>query len=174
MSIDFIFVSSKKFVIKAKKDVDVDESISKKFRIEIDFELSSNDLIYYTKNDIRRLCIFNFVKIKIFRLIHDVNAHVDVHRNFNKITNTFYISRLFKKFRRYVKHCFNCQITQIKRHRFYDELMFITSFFYSFHIIIINFILILFDELNAMFIDTNKYFRRFVFIVDKFIYNVNQ
>ena len=170
MSANLIFISSKKFAV----DADEDESVSKKFRIDVDFELSFDDLIYYIENDIRRLCIFNSIEIKIFRLIHDVNAYADVHRSFNKITNTLYIFRLFKKIRRYVKHCFSCQMTQTKRHRFYDELMLITSSSYSFHIITINFIFVLFDELNALFTVIDKYSRKIVFIIDKFTYNVNQ
>ena len=104
MSTNFIFISLKKSAVNANEN----EFISKKFRIDVDFELSFDDLIYYIENDIRRLCIFNSIKIKIFRLIHDVNAYADVHRSFNKILNTLYIFRLFKKIRRYVKHCFNC------------------------------------------------------------------
>ena len=173
MSTNFISATSKKkFVVDA--DENVNEFVSKKFRIDVNFKLSSDDLIYYIDSDIRRLCIFNSMKIKIFRLIHDVNAHVNVYRFFNKISNTFYISRLFRKIRRYVKHCSSCQMTQTKRHRFYDELMFITSFSYSFHIITINFILVLFDDLNNIFTIIDKYLKRFIFIVEKFTYNVNQ
>ena len=73
-----------------------------------------------------------------------------------------------------MKHCSCCQMTQIRRHRFYDELMFITSLSYSFHIITINFIFVLFDDLNNIFTIIDKYSKRFIFIVDKFTYNVNQ
>ena len=173
MSTNFTSATSKKeFAVDA--DENADELVSKKFRIDINFELSSDDLIYYVEDNIRRLCIFNSVKMKIFRLIHDVNAHVDVHRFFNKISNTLYISRLFKKIRRYVKHCSNCQMTQTKRHRLYDELMLITSSSYSFHIIAINFVLVLFDELNALFTIIDKYSRKIVLIIDKFTYSANQ
>ena len=37
----------------------------RKFRIDIDFELSSNDLIYYIDIEYRRLCISNIMKKKI-------------------------------------------------------------------------------------------------------------
>lgn len=150
-----------------------DERISKKFRIEIDFELFEK-LIYYTENEIRRLCLFINVEEKIFRLTHDENMHVDIHRYFNRIANIFYISRLSKKIRRYIEHCFNCQFTQTKRHRSYEKLMLITSSSQLFHTIIIDFILTLFDELNVIFIVTNKFSRRVTLIFDKFIYNVNQ
>ena len=45
---------------------------------------------------------------KIFRLIHDENHHFEMHRCYERIFSTFYISQLFRKFRRYIEHCFNC------------------------------------------------------------------
>ena len=45
---------------------------------------------------------------------------------------------------------------------------------YSFHIIVMNFMLILFDNLNIVLIVIDKFSRRIIFIIDKFIYNVNQ
>ena len=84
--------STKSFVAKISNN----ERISKKFRIEIDFELFEK-LIYYTRDETRRLCFFINIENKIFRLIHDENIHVEVHRCFNKIINIFYISRLSKK-----------------------------------------------------------------------------
>ena len=63
-----------------------------------------------------------------------------------------------------------CQLNQIKRHRFYEKLIFIFMSFKSFHTLIINFIITLFDEWYALFIVTNKYFRRVMLIYDKIIY----
>ena len=52
--------------------------------------------------------------------------------------------------------------------------MFIVSSSYSFHIIAMNFILILFDDLNVVLTIIDRFSRRMIFIIDKFIYNVNQ
>ena len=87
---------------------------------------------------------------------------------------TLFISRLSRKIRRYIKYCLNCQLTQIKRYRLYEKLMFIVSSLYFFHIIIINFILTLFENLNIVLTIIDKFFRRITFIIDKFIYNINQ
>ena len=111
---------------------------------------------------------------KIFRLVHDENHHFEVHRCYERIFSIFYISRLFRKLRRYIEHCFNCQLTQTKRHRFYEKLISINSSFYSFHIIVLNFIVALPDELNAIFDITCKHFRRVSLMIDKIIYNVNE
>ena len=101
-------------------------------------------------------------------------ARVDVYRFFNKISNTFNISRLFKKIRRYIKYDSNCQMTQTKHYQFYDELIFIMLFSYSFYIITINFIFVLFDDLNSIFTIIDNYSKRFIFFVDKFTYNIIQ
>ena len=150
------------------------EYVFKKLRIDVDFELAFDELIYNINTNVRRLCIFVVVKQEIYNLIYDDVVHADIHRCYNRITNILYISRLTKKIRSYVKHCFNCQFNQIKRHRFYDELMFITSSSQFFHIIIIDFILKLFEKMNVIFIVIDKFFRRVMFILDKFIYDVSE
>ena len=132
-----------------------------------------NDIIYHVNNTIRRSCIFNSIKREIFRFAHDDNHHFEIHRCYERIFDTLYISRLFKKIKKYVEHCFNCQLIQIKRYKSYDELMSIISFSTLFHIIIINFILILSSDLNIVFTMINKYSKRVSLIVDKITYNVN-
>ena len=80
------------------------------------------------------------------------------------------MSRFFKKFRRYLKHCFQCQFNQIKKHRFYEKLILIINSFMSFHIIAINFIIALSNAYDALLIVTNKFFRRIFFMIDHIIY----
>lgn len=70
--------------------------IFKKFRINIDFKLI-DELIYYIKNNTRRLCFFVTMRKKVFRLIYNENAHFDIHRCYDRITKTFYIFKLSKK-----------------------------------------------------------------------------
>ena len=146
----------------------------RKFRTSIDFELVSNNLIYYIDIKYRRLCISNIMKKEIFKLIHDDNAYTSIHKYYNRLIKTLFISRLSRKIRRYIEYCSSCQLTQIKQHRLYEKLMSIVSSSYSFHIIAINFILILFDNLNIVLIVIDKFSRRIIFIIDKFIYNINQ
>ena len=99
------------------------KSIFKKLRTNINFALNENEIIYHIEDDFRRSCISIFVKREIFRLVHDENHHSEVYRNYDRISSILYISRLFRKIRKYIKHCLICQLTQTKRHRFYDELM---------------------------------------------------
>ena len=154
-------------------EISDDISIFKQLRIGVDFELNLNDFIYNINIEIKRLCIFVVVKSKMYRLIHDNAVHVDIHRCYNRLTNIFYISRLFRKLKRYIKHCFNCQLNQIKRHRSYDELIFIKFSSYSFYIIVINLIFDLSNNLNVILIVIDKFSRRIFTISDKFIYDVN-
>ena len=146
----------------------------RKFRIDIDFELSSNDLIYYIDFEYRWLYISSVMKKKVFKLIYDDNAYTSIHKCYNRLVRTLFISRLLRKIRRYIKHCLNCQLTQIKQYRLYEKLIFIVSSLYFFHIIIMNFILTLFKNLNIVLTIIDKFSRRIIFIIDKFIYNINQ
>ena len=140
----------------------------KKIYIDVQFNLK-NDFIYHI-DERRRLCISISCKKKIFRIIHDNNHHVDRHRFYQFIFDVLYVSRLFKKFRRYLKHCFQCQFNQIKKYRFYEKLIFIINFLMSFHIIVINFIMIFSNAYDALLIVTNKLFRRIFFIIDHTTY----
>ena len=105
-----IFVTSSS-ITTSKEFLSINEKcIFKKIRININFKLI-DDLIYYIKNDTRRLYFFVTIKKKVFRLTYDENAHFNIHRCYNRIMKTFYIFKLSKKIRRYIEHYFNCQLT---------------------------------------------------------------
>ena len=138
-------------------EVNNDISIFKKLRIEIDFELNSNDFIYNISTEMRRLCIPLTVKPEIYRLIHNDATHADIHRCYNRLIEILYISRLSRKLKRYIEHCSSCQLNQTKRHKSYNELVFIKFSSHSFHIIVINFILDLSKKMNVIFIVIDKF-----------------
>ena len=50
------------FIVESK----IDEFILKKFRIDIDFQLISDDIIYHFETDVNRSCIFKSIKKKNF------------------------------------------------------------------------------------------------------------
>ena len=145
--------------------LDVEETIFKKFRTRIDFEIK-DDLIYYIERNRSRLCILKILKEEIFRLAHDDNQHVEAHRCFHRISKTMFISRLLRKIRSYVDHCLSCQVNQTKRHRSYEELMSIFTTSHSFHIIAMNFIVGLLDKYDSLLIITNKFSRRLLLILE--------
>jgi len=84
----------------------VKKFVSKKFCIEINFELR-DDLIYYFDEDNTRLrlCISRSTKKNIFKTIHNNNYHFNYHRYFARICETLFISRTLNKIRIYVEHC---------------------------------------------------------------------
>ena len=140
-SFEFNRSITSKIFVNRRSSVDQSNNFSKFKKIYIDIEFAlKNNLIYYLKKNRRRLCILKSCETDIFRLAHDDNQHFDRHRCYQRIADVLYISRLFKKLRFYLKHCFDCQLNQTKRHRFYDELISIFSFSRSFHIVTINFI----------------------------------
>ena len=141
----------------------------KSIRIEIDFKMIDDFIYYIDINDRDKLCISKSLKKKIFRQVHDENHHVEIHRCYSRISKILFIFKLLKKFRVYIKHCLSCQINQIKRHAFYKKLMFIFIVSQSFYIIIINFIIKLFDKYNCFLIIIDKFSRRLLFILDYFI-----
>ena len=150
------------------------KSISKKLKTGINFALNTNDIIYHVDLDTRRSCISVAVKREIFRLAHDENQHSGVHRCYDRIASTMYILRLSRKIRRYIEYCSICQLVQTKRHRPYEELMPITSPSRSFHIIAIDFILAMSDEMNTVMSATCKHSRRISLILDKKTYETKK
>ena len=118
----------KKQLFKKIIENDVDEI--KINSINVDVELKK-DLIYYIKKD-NRLCILFSCEKNILKEIHDRNMHAKHQKTYKKLIKTIFMLKMFKKVKQYVKHCFLCQLNQIKGHVFYEELMFISTSILSF------------------------------------------
>ena len=137
---------------------------------EIEFILKNNHVYFVFENITSRFCISWFMKKIIFATTHDENHHCDFHRVYVRIFEFLYIRHLVKKFKKYIKHCKKCIENQIVRHVFYDELHSIKSIALFFHIIIIDFILALsefLNDMNSVFITTNKFFKKINLMSDK-------
>lgn len=110
VNIEFDKSITSKISASRKSSIEQSNSFkSRKIYIEIEFVLK-NDFIYYLKENRHRFCISKTCETDIFRSIHDDNQHFDRHRCYQKIADIVYISRLFKKFRFYLNHCFDCQL----------------------------------------------------------------
>ena len=140
---------------------------------DVDF-VYRDDLIYHHENDKKKLCLFFNLKTKIFRITHDEINHVDFHRCYQRIVETFYFHKLIKRLRVYIRKCHVCQLNQIKRHAFYDELIFIKITSTFFHTLILNFILILSkcQKYNCILIMICKFIKNIDLFLDKTIYDV--
>ena len=89
-------------------DINLEGTFKNDFKTRIQFK-HRNDLIYYIiENGRERLCVFNFMKQKIFIMIHDFIHYDDFHRIYDKIASSIYIRYLFKHFRIYIAYCSNC------------------------------------------------------------------
>ena len=146
----------------------------RKLHTGIDFELANDGLIYYTRGDIRRICIPSSLEKEIFHQAHDANAHAGIHRCYSRVVDTVFIPRLSGKLRRYIQHCPSCQLSQTKRHRPYGELMPITSPPQPFHTIAMDSIVGLPGEWNMLMTVTGKFSRRVMIIVGKDTWSASQ
>ena len=140
---------------------------------DIDF-VYRDDFIYHQKNDKKKLCLFFNLKTKIFRITHDEINHVDFHRCYQRIVEIFYFHKLIKRLRIYIRKCHVCQLNQIKRYAFYDELVFIKIISTFFHTLIFDFILVLFEcqKYDCIFIIICKFIKNVDLFFDKTIYDV--
>ena len=116
----------------------------------------------------RKLCISHLMIANILKIIHNEN-HDDFARCYEKISTSYYIRNLIKYLREYLKHYLKCQIFQTRRHLLYEFLQFILISSILFHIIIINFILVLFfsiNNYNCLMTIICKYFKRIFLIFE--------
>ena len=131
-------------------------------------------MFYHLKKNYFRFCIFQNCVQKFLKLVHDDNFHASYHRVYARL-KVVYIRKLLWTLIFYIKHCSTCQLNQIKRHKSYEKLMSISSFHLFYHIIIIDFVLILSIQthnFDCMFIVTNKVTRKHLLIQNKIIWSV--
>ena len=112
------------------------------------FESNDSKRIKRVVVNIRNLNKIIFIDLYFMSFQFDIISIVIEYKFISvfDVANSLYIFRLFKKIKKYIEHCFIDQLTQTKRHKLYEKLMFITFASCSFHIIIIDFILIMFDK----------------------------
>ena len=88
-----------------------DESLAND-EISIDRDLrfeKHNDLLYYIVDEERqRLCILEFMKQKMFQIVHDQSHHNEFYKTYDRLRYTMYIRHLNKRLRIYIAHCSQC------------------------------------------------------------------
>ena len=112
---------------------------------------------------------------KKISIVYDRSFHVDFHRCYQRITETLYFLQFVVYFRVYIKKCHVCQFNQICRHLLYEVLIFMKFIMLLFHIIIIDFVLILSNchEMICLLILTNKIIKVFELMSNKNIYSIS-
>ena len=122
------------------------------------------------------MCISIYVIKNILNITHD-NNHQDFDRTYKKIISSWYVRNFTKHFKIYIKHCSQCKVNQIKRHKSYESLQFILSSSVLFHILIINFVLTLSKirtDINNVMSVTCKYIKRIIIVSKIDIWNASQ
>lgn len=133
-----------------------------------------NEFIYHHENERIRLCIFENCEKDIFNIAHDQMKHMSHQRFYQYLKRSIYMLWMTRKLHLYIKHCSSCQLNQTKRHKSYEELNLIKILTISFHIIVMNFIMIIFNEMNIILIIFDKRIKRKTLISDKTTYTAKQ
>ena len=161
-----IWIKIRKIIVKTSKN-----------EIKISF-YEENELIYFNEKRIinnvlhRRLCLSQTALKETFRLVHN-EFHFDFHKCYELFFFVYYIRDLTASLKAYLKHCLNCQINQIQKYKSHEFFQSIQFSLFSFHIIVMNFILIFFQtkkKLNCAMSVTCKFFKKIILISEKMIW----
>ena len=111
------------------------------------------------------LCISTYLYEEIFILIHISHSeYTQIHEH---LIDNLYLLNLLKHFYDFIQHCSQCQHMQTSQHRLYKSMQSILTFSWSFHVLIINFILALLttsDEYNIILLITDKFSKTIILI----------
>ena len=169
---DLLKVSAKQQ--SENSDFDSDDSKTDLEVKEVQF-IWQNELLYYMKKDDywERLCISKALKKPIFKQTHDLHLHADFHWAYSQISESIYMRKLEKWLQRYIVHCSECQLNQIKQHLSNRSLEPIKTSEISFYTIIIDFILTLplsKEEYNCALSVTCKFSKWVTILTEKDTY----
>lgn len=128
------------------------------------------DLLYYKNIEKSyQLCISSYLYREVFALTHNFMRHLEYVRMHEWFTDNLYLSDLSKHLYEYIHHCSQCTLIQTSQHSLYRFMQSILTSSQSFHILIINFILILLllsssDDYNTILSVTDKFSKTVIFI----------
>ena len=157
---DFNF---EKIMTKLKNQIEVikneNDDFQKKFQY---YRLNTNTNLFYLKNKFEpnRLCISQKFQKRLSKYVHDEHAHDDVHRTYDLLLKSVYMSKMKKTIMKYVTTYSACQLFKSFRQLSYEQLQ---SIFFSKKFLFelsLDFIVILsmtFNENNAILTMTNRF-----------------
>ena len=90
-----------------------------------------------------RLVIPTAMEGEVFQLAHDEMGHPGYARTNERLTEGLYMYNMSTKLHEFIRHCPQCQVNQVPRHRPYGALQPVFSPARPFHTLIIDFILAL-------------------------------
>jgi hypothetical protein len=135
------------------------------------YRLNSNtDFLYLISQfDSNRFCILKALEKEMLEYAHDKHAHDEVHRTYDLLRRSVFMSKMKKLVHDYVTFCSFCQLFKTSRQLFYKELHSIDLSSESLSKISIDFIVILSltqKEYNALMIVTDKFFK-FILLISE-------
>jgi hypothetical protein len=133
----------------------------------LNFESNLLYFIEITSSD--RLCILEKLSKNILFHAHDRNAHDEIHRIYDFLRRSAFISKMKKRVKDYVIACSSCQIFKNSTQKSYEKLQFISIFLKFLFEMSLNFIVKLFmiiKEHNALLTIMNR-FSKYVKLISK-------
>ncbi len=133
----------------------------------LNFESNLLYFIEITNSD--RLCIFEKLSKNILFHAHDRNAHDEIHRIYDFLRKSAFISKMKKRVKKYVTACSFCQIFKNSTQKSYEKLQFISisqKFLFEMSLNFIVELLMIIKKNNAFLMITNR-FSKYVKLISK-------
>ena len=124
---------------KIKNDDDESKTFYQSYRMN-----SITNLLYLkSKSNFDKLCISKFNQKRILQYAHDKHVHKEVHRIYELLRRSIFISRMRLLVKKYVITCSVCQFFKSSRQFSYEQLNFIEFFKESLSKLNLNFMMTL-------------------------------
>ena len=159
---DFSWRKISKLIESSNKNETILSFITKD---QLIYRRDSHNMLFVSE----RLCISESLVQDILQTTYE-SSHSGFDKIYQNVVSSYYIKNLSTHIKRYLKHCSKCDTNQTKRHKSYDFLQLILSSSTSFHIIIIDFVLIISSfhiEMNNIMTVTCKFSKRAILISKK-------
>ena len=128
-------------------------------------ELSDETFSFVSK----KMCVSHSMIEKILIIIHN-DEHFDFDRTYEWAICSWYIRDLISHLKRFLKNCAKCNVNRTRRHKSFESLQSILSSSISFHILTIDFVLVLSKsniDLNVFMSIICKFNKRIIAISEK-------
>jgi hypothetical protein len=124
----------------------------------------SNLLYFIEITSFDRLCILEKLSKNILFHAHDRNAHDEIHRIYDFLRRSAFISKMKKRVKKYVTACSSCQIFKDSTQKSYEKLQFISIFQEFLFEMSLNFIvkLLMIIKKNNTFLTITNRFSKYV------------
>ncbi len=98
-------------LLQLKKEVDYNKKATVRTPSTLPYKVI-DDLIYVDGRGHRlpRLCIPPSLEKDIFKMAHDDLGYVGFYRTYTRIIETLYLYRMYRRLRKYLEHCPECQV----------------------------------------------------------------